>query len=413
VISSRWLRRSALSAAITFLPFVFVPPLSPAQTYAVLHTFKNKTDGTNPLAGLIQDANGNLYGTTWQGGDLNCRPKFGCGTVFKLDSNNKLTVLHAFAGGTDGSGPSASLLLDGAGNLYGTTMTGGVGQYGTVFKIDIHGKLSILHSFTAGTDGAFPSSALIADRTGNLYGTAINGGAHGYGVVFKVSQSGKLTVLHSFSGGTNDGLNPKSRLLLDTAGNLYGTTTEGGYMGNDCRVENGCGVVFKLASNGKLTLLYRFTGSTDGEMPRTALVEDESGNFYGTTYSAGDRTCDPPFGCGTVFKLSAAGKLTALYNFHGEADGAFAAGDLVRDAAGNLYDTTTEGGDLNCGGTFGCGTVFKLDSTGALTVLHTFTGGQDGMSPQAGLFRDAAGTLFGTTGYGGVDERGDVFKFVP
>jgi uncharacterized repeat protein (TIGR03803 family) len=414
-ISSPLQRRDNFAEAMasTFLSLVFLTSLMQAQTFTVLHRFGGKSDGSNPRAGLIRDADGNLYGTTWQGGDLNCRSNYGCGTVFRLDGKNKETILHAFAGVTDGEGPSASLLRDAAGNLYGTTVSGPAHLYGTVFKIDTSGKLIVLHVFSGGADGAFPYSALIADKTGNLYGTTFNGGVHGDGVVFKVSTSGKLTVLHSFSGGTQDGLLPLAGLLLDAVGNLYGTTTEGGYMGNGCRVVNGCGVVFKLAKNGELTLLYSFTNSSDGAVPKSRLVSDGAGGFYGTTSSAGDVTCDPPFGCGNVFKLDGSGKLTPLHNFSGEADGAFPAGDLILDASSNIYGATAEGGDLACDQDFGCGIVFKVDSTGVLTVLHTFTGGLEGDTPEAGLIRDAAGTLFGTTDVGGDRNRGIVFKIVP
>jgi uncharacterized repeat protein (TIGR03803 family) len=413
VFDASALRATTRLAVLTFT-LTIVASVAQAQTFKVLHSFKGKTDGRNPLGSVIQDGSGNLYGTAWQGGDLNCRPSFGCGIVFKLGSgNNKETILHSFAGGTDGEGPSASLLMDASGNLYGTTDTGGVGRYGTVFKINARGKLSILHSFTGGTDGAFPFSAVISDESGNLYGTTFNGGAHGYGAVFKVNPSGKLTVLHSFN--RADGLSPLSGLVRDAAGNLYGTTVSGGYMGNGCGGlnGNGCGVVFKLARNGKLTLLYRFTGADDGACP-VGLIRDASGTLYGVTswIIGGELNCVSA-GYGTVFKLERSSKLTTLHSFTGNADGAYPSGDVIRDAVGNLYGATVDGGNLNCDQGFGCGTVFKLDANGVLTVLHTFTGRQDGASPKAGLIGDAAGNLYGVASYGTANNGGVVFQLAP
>jgi uncharacterized repeat protein (TIGR03803 family) len=239
------------------------------------------------------------------------------------------------------------LVRDGAGNLYGTTQYGGTnGGYGTVFKLDANGKLSLLYSFAGTPDGDDPYAGLLRDKAGNLYGTTQYGGTNGgYGTVFKLSSKGKLTLLHSFAG-TPDGVNPLAGLLMDAAGNLYGTTYYGGTKG-------GFGTVFKLNTKGKLNLLHSFAGMPDGQNPYSRLIRDAAGNLYGTTFYGGTA------GYGAVFKLDTAGKLTVLHSFNDAPDGAHPIGGLVLDKAGNLYGTTSDGGDLSCGFS-GCGTVFKV-----------------------------------------------------
>ena len=273
------------------------------------------------------------------------------------------TVLHAFTGLSDGGFPSASLVRDTAGNLYGTTDTRGTYGNGVVFRLGTSGRETVLHSFTGGKDGADPEAGLVRDVAGNLYGTTRTGGAYGYGVVFKLDTTGKETVLHSFTGGA-DGANPNfgdPGLLRDVAGNLYGTTGAGGDLA--CRFVSaalaslgfpGCGVVFKLDTTGKETVLHRFTGGADGADPATGLVRDTAGNLYGNTFGGGDLACGGGSGCGVVFKLDTTGKETVLHKFTGGKDGANPAGRLVRDSAGSLYGTTQSGG------AFHNGVVFKL-----------------------------------------------------
>ena len=206
--------------------------LDPSGAETVLYSFTGGTDGASPLAGLIMDAEGNFYGTTYSGGSPSCQ----CGTVFKLYTSGVLSVLHTFAGGEDGSAPYASLMRDAAGNLYGTTLSGGTANLGTVFKLDETGKEQVLHSFTGGADGSYPFAGLVRDAAGNLYGTASSGGAYGHGTVFNLNAIGEEVVLHSFSGA--DGSGPEANLVLDPNGNLYGTTNGGGAYG--------AGVVFGI-----------------------------------------------------------------------------------------------------------------------------------------------------------------------
>jgi uncharacterized repeat protein (TIGR03803 family) len=262
---------------------------------------------------------------------------------------------------------------------------------------------------------------LVRDSQGNLYGMTVFGGAYGYGTVFKLDTALKETVLYTFTGGADGGL-PAAGLVRDTQGNLYGTTTRGGDL--SCNAPDGCGVVFKLDTADKETVLYSFTGTGgDGAQPYSDLVRDTQGNLYGTTELGGDLTCNAPHGCGTAFKLDTTLKETVLHSFTGTGgDGGGPVEGLARDTKGNLYGTTVYGGDLSCvGGSFpGCGVVFKLDVTGKETVLHTFTKtGGDGTFPDAGLVLDANGNLYGTTSYGGELACGagigcgTVFKLTP
>jgi uncharacterized repeat protein (TIGR03803 family) len=378
---------------------ILAQPLQ-AQTYTLLHSFKNQPDGAYPQAGLILDGSGNFYGTTYEGG-------VGYGTVFKGNSAGRQTTLYSFKSGTDGEYPlRAGVILDGAGNLYGTTYTGGVFDYGTVFKLDTAGHETVLHSFAgSAADGTYPYAGVTMDSSGNLYGTTAYGGGISYGgIVFKLDTTGKETVLYAF-GGTPDGAFPFAPVSLDKAGNLYGTTYGGG--------SAGLGAVFKVDTAGQETVLYSFGGTPDGAAPYAGVTLDSAGNLYGATYDGGASND------GTVFKLDTSGQETVLYSFTGTGgDGAHPYAGVILDSSGNLYGTTYAGGDLSCG-TQGCGTVFELDTSGQESVLHTFEGFRgkfiDGSWPFAGVVRDAAGNLYGTTNKGGkyTVRVGTVFKLTP
>jgi uncharacterized repeat protein (TIGR03803 family) len=364
----------------------------------ILYSFSsfNTTAGTQPEAGVIMDSAGNLYGTAGGGGTGSCNdPNFsgGCGVVFKLDPTGKETVLLSFTGSADGSHPLGGLLMDSLGNFYGTTSAGGAGNVGTVFKLDPTGHETVLHAFAGktGGDGANPHDTLVMDNAGNLYGTTLSGGATDKGVIFKQTSTGQETVLHSFTGTTGDGAEPQAGLVLDSAGNLYGTTLSGGTADK--------GVIFKSTSTGQETVLHSFTGTTgDGAEPQAGLVLDSAGNLYGTTWLGGAA------GGGTIFKLNPTNQETVLYSFTGpNGDGGFVEAGLFLDSTGNLYGTTLQGGTSTNGtgnGRSGDGIVFKLDPTGKETVLHNFTG-PDGAAPRAGLTQDSAGNLYGTTSAGG------------
>jgi uncharacterized repeat protein (TIGR03803 family) len=248
----------------------------------VLHTFDDPLGGRYPWAGLVPDPAGSLYGTTLGGG------VFGLGTIFKITPTGYFRVVHSFDG-FDGDGSYGALARDAAGNLYGTSPMGGASRNGSVFRMNTAGKGRLLHSFNGAPDGASPRSRLIVDDVGNLYGTTIDGGANGYGIVFKLDSLGNETVLYSFAGG-RDGRYPYGGLARDPAGNLYGTTQGDGF--------SSLGTVFELTPTGRLRVLHTFKGSVDGSTPLGDLIRDATGNLYGTTWGGGT------FDFGTVFKIT-------------------------------------------------------------------------------------------------------------
>jgi uncharacterized repeat protein (TIGR03803 family) len=361
---------------------------SSAQNFMKLLDFDG-TNGGGPDGSLVQSTDGSLYGTTDGGGVLSW------GTVFKISSRDQLTILHSFCAQTncsDGKIPYAGLVQAINGNFYGTTTEGGANDAGSVFKITPGGTLTTLHSFD-GSDGLNPSAGLVQARNGNLYGTTAGGGNNGHGTVFKITPGGTLTTLHSFDG--TDGGSPFAALVEGTDGNLYGITS-----GINT---NGHGTVFKISLGGDLTTLYSFCvqGScTDGDGP-VGLVQALNGNFYGTTIYRGGLTCNPPYGCGTVFDVTRQGELTTLHNFD-DSDGANPMSGLAQATNKMLYGTT------NIGGTNGNGTVFEITPQGELTTLHNFDGA-DGYSPQAGLMQATDGNIYGTTFAGGAHGQGTIF----
>jgi uncharacterized repeat protein (TIGR03803 family) len=370
--------------------------LAQAQTFTKLHTFTG-SDGANPQSTLIQDAAGNFYGTTFYDG------KSGYGTVFKISPDRKVTVLYSFAGPPDAANPAGPLLRDQSGNLYGTTVWGGASNQGAVFKLTSTGDEAVLYSFAGYTaDGSNPEGGVISDSDGNLFGTTEGGGdgagcggyIYGCGIVFEIDTAGHETILHTFNG-EGDGAIPWAGLIRDSKGNFYGTTVEGGTAG--------LGTIFKLDTAGSVTLLHSFAGA-DGAYPYGPVIRDAKGDLYGATYQGGSSKV------GTVFKLSTSGKLTVLHNFTGNTDGAYPPAGLVRDATGNLYGTTAQGGSSS-----NMGTVFKVDTANKETVLHSFTTPRQGMLPEAGLLLDKTGNLDGSTYYGGPRSVNDgtIFKLTP
>ncbi len=357
--------------------------LDSAGHETVLYNFSNGPGGFYPYAGVIRDAAGNLYGTTvYDGVGIG-------GTVYKLDTAGQLTVLHTFTGGTDGFEPYAGVLLDAAGNLYGTTCQGGLGGFGTLYKLDPAGRQTVLLNFMGALDGSLPDAGVIRDADGNLYGTTNSGGTANLGMVYKLDPAGHETVLHNFTGGV-DGINPQTGVIRDSAGNLYGTTELGG---------TGQGVLYKLDAAGEETVLYTFTGGSDGGLPCAGVIQDAVGNLYGTALRGG--------AAGVVYKVDPSGHETVLYTFSGGADGGAPLAGVIRDADGNLYGTTSSGGAADWG------VVYKLDTAGQETVLYSFTGGDDGGYPRAGVIRDTEGNLYGTTFNGGASHAGVVYKLNP
>jgi uncharacterized repeat protein (TIGR03803 family) len=380
-----------------------------AQTFTVLHTFKGApNDGELPFGVVIRDSAGNLYGTTESGGTGIYDVTGTCGTGFVLNKAGK-EVAHLSFQLAGGCQPRAGLLRDAEGNFFGTTFLGGdttCYQFGcgTVFKVSKTGKGALLHKFTGTPDGWFPEALLVEDAAGNLYGTTTNGGNfNNGGTVFKVDSSGNESILYSFCSEANcaDGGGPDAGVIRDSSGNLYGVAAYGG--------DYGAGVVYELDTTGKETVLYNFTGGPDGGAPFSVLLLDSQGNLYGTTRGGGNLACFGGSGCGVVFELTpqtgGIWKEITLYTFCSLANCADGedpvAGPLARDAAGNLYGTAYFGGEnsFQCNGS--CGLVFKLDTAGKETVLHSFTGGTDGAFPWAGLTIDNANNLYGTAAGGG------------
>lgn len=377
---------------------IAAPHLAQAQTFRAVYSFQDKKDGRNPQVGVFTDA---IYGTTFLGGDPTCA----CGTIFKLLPAGTITTLHSFVG-TDGANPTAGLVEDANGNLFGTTSQGGNGSSsaGTVFKLAPPATLgaawteTVLHTFTGGADGAHPYAGLIFDTAGNLYGTTNGGGAFNYGTVFKVDSTGNETVLYSFTG-PPDGASPYAGVVQDSAGNLYGTTGEGGAFNH--------GTVYKLDSSGVETVLHSFNGGTDGAYPSAGLTLDAAGNLYGTANEGGaaGNTGDN----GTIFEVNSSGTFTVLHTFTGGVGGANPAAGMILTSAGKLFGVTTEGGDHDDDGT-----AFELDlTTSTFTVLHTFTANSGGAYPYTGLILDSAGNLYGATEDGGTSKRGLVFELTP
>ena len=379
----------------------------PAQSFKTLHSFDG-TDGANPFAALVQATDGNFYGTTEAGGPVNGDCYEGsCGTVFKIAPSGTLTTLYRFcsqSGCTDGEAPYAPLVQATNGNFYGTTSAGGTdicsARYGcgAAFEITPGGKRTTLHNFS---EGVYPFGGLVQATDGNLYGTTWGGGVHFCcGTVFKITPSGTLTTLHSFCSQSRcaDGEYPEAGLIQATNGNFYGTTNGGG-ASHACL--DGCGTVFEITPAGKLTTLYSFDG-TDGSEPYAGLVQGTNGDFYGTTESGGaSDACSG--GCGTVFKITPAGKLTTLHSFDGT-DGSEPYAGLVQATNGNFYGTTVYGGaNMTCYGG-GCGAIFEITPAGKFTTLYSFcsqTNCTDGANPYAGLVQATDGTFYETTGTGG------------
>jgi len=411
---------------LVLLLVLLTPQPAQAQTYQVLHNFTGGADGAVPEAGLTMDQAGNLYGTA------NTNGAGGWGTVFKLSHKGSAWVfnpLYSFAGGNDGAGPFDRVIFGPDGSLYGTTYYGlgnGCAEghgCGTVFDLKPYlttcrtalcgWQETVLYSFTGGGDGAHPFLGdLIFDRAGNLYGTTLYGGAYGQGEVFELAASNggwTESVLYSFTGGS-DGAVPYTGLIFDNVGNLYGTTSFGGDLGCDVYNE-GCGTVFQLTPSGSgwtENVLYSFQNRNEGGYPWGGLIFDQAGNLYGTTVLGGTGNG------GTAFELTPSKgavpwAFELVYGFSG--DGNYGSvGGLAMDPSGNLYGTTLEDG------AYGAGSVFKLTpSSGGWTYtsLHDFTGGSDGMGPVSNVTFDVEGNLYGTAELGGAYGNGVVWEITP
>ncbi|HEY7095923.1 MAG TPA: choice-of-anchor tandem repeat GloVer-containing protein [Terriglobales bacterium] len=377
---TKYLRVQHIFSASIFMLVLALTMSVNAQTFKVLHEFNGQTDGALPEGALLRDAGGNLFGTTFAGSPI------GEGTVFKIDSAGKETVVFSFDAFVSGSNPASALIQDQSGNLIGTADSG-PGGAGIVFRVSQQGAETLLHSFQGGTgrNARVPSGGPIMDKAGNILGTTVFGGngpcQFGCGSIYRLDTAGTLRVLHNFNGGSEGSL-PFGPLVRDAAGNLFGVAKAGGDLACPEFPQIGCGTVFKL-SKGVLTVLHTFHGGTDGATPQPGLLLDAAGNLMGAAAAGGNG------GNGLVFKISADGTYTVLHRF-ATSEGKTPNGSLVLDAAGNLFGTAQGGGVQ------GLGTVYRLNAAGRVTVLHAFTGDLDGAFPLAGLIRDPAGNLFGT-----------------
>jgi uncharacterized repeat protein (TIGR03803 family) len=405
---------AAGGAVVMFALVAMLASGARAATGKVIYSFAGDNDGEYTDTDLVIDSAGNLYGTSVRGG------QFGGGTVFRLaPSGNRWihTVLYSFTGGADGGEPYKGVTLDAQGNLYGTAVTGGMGSCeggcGVAYKLTNSGgswSQHVIHYFSGGNDGSGPGAGLTIDSHGNLYGVAPTGGANGLGVIYGLHPDARgnwtFKVIHTFTGGTDGATGSAGRFLLH-AGHLYGVATAGG--------ANGKGVAFELTPSQaggewNLKTIYAFKGQPDAGFPYGGLLLDASGNLYGTTYYDGANNL------GSVYQLSpaAAGEWTekVLYSFNGGGDGQNSISNLVSDAAGNLYGTTSEGG-AGCS----CGTIFKLapgaNGTWTESVVHRFNGPPDGAFVYNGMVADSAGNFYGATVHGGTDDEGAIYKFTP
>ena len=369
--------------------------VSPAQTLTTLVNFNGSNGNTPYLMALIQGSDGNVYGTTQYGGTSNR------GVVFKMTPGGVVTVLYSFSNGSDGEYPAAGLVQGADGNFYGTTRTGGANNgAGTVFKISPTGTFTTLHSFKAQSEGGGLYDALVEGTDGNFYGTTDLDGPNSGGTIFKITPSGTVTVLYALCSQNNglnctDGTASQTGLTLGRDGNFYGVTTGGGAFGH--------GTVFKITPSGTFTSLHSFDGADDGLSPTGKLVQANDGNFYGTTYLGGAEST------GTIFKITPSGTFTLLFTFCSNQDcsgGAEPIAGMIQAGDGNFYGATAAGG-------YGHGVVFRMTPSGAVTGLYAFCpkgNCPDGADPLGALVQANTGNFYGVTEGGGSQEDGTVFS---
>jgi uncharacterized repeat protein (TIGR03803 family) len=415
--------------------------VSVVSAYAQQFTTVASFDGGNghgPRATLVQGTDGNLYGVTAAGGaPCMAQGTFGCGTVFKITTGGSITTLYSFctsSGCPDGWEPLPGLVLAANGKFYGVTYIGGSetggcephGGCGTIFEITSGGALTTVHRF-ASIDGLAPQARLVQARNGNFYAPTFFGGINGLGTIFQLTQRGALTSLYSFCSQTNctDGALPNGALAEAADHSFYGVTVIDGVNTSKCpgNIPAPCGTIFRIQPGGTTRTLYSFCSQpncVDGTQPNGSLVLLSDGDFYGSTFSGGNRrgTCEDCY-FGTIFKITPAGTLTTLYRFcarDGCPDGQNPTAGLVLATDGNLYGVTVNGGSgSNCSASIfpnGCGTIFKITPTGKLTTLYSFcrqANCADGLNP-GGLFQATDGNFYGTTIQGGDNDDGTVFQ---
>jgi uncharacterized repeat protein (TIGR03803 family) len=387
---ARHFRAALLSATVALVSAAGIESAQ-AWKYKTVYNFTGGKDGDAPyqVTPLLDPATGDIYGTTLYGGNSKCYSE-GCGVVFKLAKNGTETVLHTFAGGDDGQWPYGGLIQDEAGHLYGTASGGGTHGKGVVFRIDADGTFTVLHAFEGGSKGNAPNG-LIRDATnGDLYGTTNNGGGDDAGIVYKLATDGTLTVLHSFTGGY---YNYPSHLLRDASGNIYGTT----FYGGDPKCY--CGIAYKLTPDTTFSLLHTFIHRATGG-PSGALAMDESGNLYGLSESA-------PLAHhynGSAFRIAPDGTFKFIHRFNTPPPDPHApGGPLLMERSGLMYGTAAGGGI-----SYDNGIIFSLQPNGAVQVIYDL--GKGNLPSGGGLAEDKKGNLYGVfISYG---SGGTIFKLV-
>jgi uncharacterized repeat protein (TIGR03803 family) len=376
---------------------------APAQTYSLIHTFTDVPDGATPNA-IIQDAKGNIYGTTRGGGIFCFDDIVTCGAVYKVDPEGNETIVHAFQGGGDGAFPDAALIEDAEGNFYGTTAgNGSINADSTIFKIDREGKEIVLWDFDGPPGGGSQDEPLARDNAGNLYGSSPFGGdvscgyqGLGCGTLYRLTPAGTMQLIHTFTG--PDGIEPEGGLVVGVNQDaIYGTTVQGGNLNcispnPDFRFDlGGCGTIFRIDSSGKFTTLHEFTGQEDGSSP-LGIIQDSAGNLYGIASYGGGTTCvEDSYGCGTIFKFDTTGKFFVLYHFTEEITQPDFAPHLTLDAQGNIY------GVNQIGGTNVSGFIFEFTTNREFRILFNFPSTADvqaGSNPQ-GITIGSAGNFYG------------------
>jgi uncharacterized repeat protein (TIGR03803 family) len=412
---SNWATTFAFIAVFAPVSAILAAQAAQAQTFKVIYSFTGHGSSDLPLAGLTIDQQGNLYGTTAWGGKFGVGTVY---ELQPTDSGFTYSLIHSFGNGSDGAFAWGGVTLGTGGILYGTTASGGTNDYGTVFKLhppagscdsrSCPWAETVLHRFTGGSDGRNPQAGVVLDAKGNVYGTNVNGGGSRVGVVYEMKPTAggwTFQTLYTFTDG-QDGAYPSSLLLFDAAGNLYGTASSGGDPG--CG-GFGCGTVYKLtpsASGWTEHTLYSFQGGNDGGDPAAGLIADSDGNLYGATPGA--------INGGTVFELTPSGEnwdFNLAYDIIGTGPGPV--NNLVRDRAGNLYGTSWGDGAYGHGVVF---KLTPTGGGWTYTSLHDFTGGTDGGNANAGLLMDSKGNLYGTTYQGGLESCarcGVVYEITP
>lgn len=375
-----------------------------AQQYTVLYNFTGNADGDTPAGTLIRDSQGNLYGTTQYGGNGN--GSAGHGTVFEFTASGQMNTLYAFTGDSDGSNPLAGVVRDSQGNLYGTTPYGGTfSSYcaqgcGVVYEVTSEGEELVRHSFY-GSDGSWPMGGLFLTAQGYLYGTTSSGGTNGVnaGTVFALFSGFGFDTIYGFEGDEN-GTSPHAGITMDDVGNIYGTTYYGGEVGPFNSDRNN-GTAFEINLYGVTEILHRFSGGLDGAHPSDALAWSQHGGLFGTTSSGGESGWN---GCGTIFQMTPDGEQRILHEFTSTpSDGCYPEAGVTLDAKGNMFGTTYYGGE------YGLGTVFMITPSGEETILHSFTG-SDGAGPYGGVVLDSSGNIYGAAAYGGANNSGTIYE---